>query len=206
MKILFEDNNIIVLVKPVGIVSQSGEKGQKCVQDILGKEVCCVHRLDKDVSGVMVYAKNKTAAALLSKQIRDKAFSKEYLAVINGNPENKKGRFDDLLYHDRQKNKTYIVKKERRGVKCAALEYEVLETKGKFSFVKIKLLTGRTHQIRVQFASRKMPLFADRKYGGKNEGNIGLFCREISFYDIRTQEPVKFSADPEKDLLPWNIF
>lgn len=194
MKRLEENDDLIVIIKPPGISSQGKDSLETQLSEELNTTIYPVHRLDQPVGGVMVYAKNEKMAAYLSKQIQDHTFEKTYLAIIEGQMEDK-GTLEDLLYHDRQKNKTYVVRRERKGVKKAILHYETLQKEETHSLVKIKLETGRTHQIRVQFASRKHPLMGDGKYGSKTNGNCALFCHEISF--IYKGERLTFTALPD---------
>ncbi len=207
MKILYEDKDVVVVLKPPHILSQFSENEENAVtilSEMTGSEIFVVSRLDRNVGGVMVFAKNQKSAAELTKQMQSGIFEKEYIAVVYGCPEEDKGTFEDLLFKDSRKNKSFVVKKERKGVKKASLSYEVLEKRDDLSLVKIHLHTGRTHQIRVQFASRKMPLVGDGKYGAKdNCKNKGLFCREVSF--VKGKERLTFSAEPEK-VFPWNVF
>lgn len=146
------------------------------MEDLLApRQVYPVHRLDREVPGLMVFAKTGEAAAFLSQPDR---LTKEYRAVCEGCPEKKEGYLEDLLFHDRNRNKTYVVKRERKGVKPAKLYYRVTESSREESTLHIRLYTGRTHQIRVQFASRGLPLKGDRKYGAKTTGPIALeACR-----------------------------
>ncbi len=207
LEILYENEMYVVLIKPVGVLSES--TGSKSVASLLGvDELYTVHRLDKDVSGVMVYAKTKAAAAFLSAQMQSGEFSKEYLAVAEGKLE-QQGRLVDLLFHDRNKNKTYVVKRQRNGVKEASLTYETVEIKemdtGELSLLKIKLETGRTHQIRVQFASRGHSLYGDKKYGATFSDKIALFSHKISFICPKTKERVIFTSSPDS-VAPWNLF
>ena len=197
MHIIFEDENIVVCRKERGVLSQRDSKGAKNMIDMLEEhckaEIYPIHRLDKDVGGVMVYAKNSTGAAELSKQVAERSFDKIYLARVHSCPEQQQGRMEDLLFFDRGKNKSFVVKKERRGVKKAVLEYECLRKENDSTVVKVKLLTGRTHQIRVQFASRKMPLFGDRRYGANDEEkHIALWSHSISFSHPATGEKMHF--------------
>lgn len=161
MEILYSDKNIIVCVKPVGLDSEHDVPAQ------LGGEIYTLHRLDKNVGGVMVYARTKAAAAALSKAIQDGTMVKEYVAMVHGTPP-ETGDWQDLLFKDSSKNKVFVVKKERKGVKKARLEFTRLR-EGETSLVRIRLHTGRSHQIRVQFASRGYPLLGDHKYGAKDE-------------------------------------
>lgn len=208
MKILYEDKNVVVVVKPPEILSQFSETEENAVtilKEKTGSEIFVVSRLDRNVGGVMVFGKNQKAAADLTRQMQTGEFRKEYIAAVRGKPEENQGTFVDLLFKDSRKNKSFVVKKERKGVKKASLEYELICSDGEVSIVKIRLHTGRTHQIRVQFASRKMPLVGDGKYGAKdNCKNMGLFCREVTFRKINSEESVTFSAEPE-NVYPWNI-
>ena len=209
MKILYEDENVVVVVKPPEILSQFSETEENAVtilREQTKSEIFVVSRLDRNVGGVMVFGKNSKAAADLTRQMQENVFQKEYIAAVRGKPEKNQGVFEDLLFKDSRKNKSFVVKKERKGVKKASLEYEVLCSDEEISIVKIKLHTGRTHQIRVQFASRRMPLIGDGKYGAKdNCKNMGLFCRSVTFRKINSKEILTFSAEPEK-AYPWNIY
>lgn len=203
MKILFEDQYIIVAVKERGLLSQDGNGKASMVDGLkeqTGSEIYPVHRLDKDVGGVMVYAKTQKAASNLSWQIAERRAEKEYLAIIHGKPELTEGRMEDLLFFDRSKNKSFVVKNERRGVKKAVLEYELLQSDGEKSLVRVRLFTGRTHQIRIQFASRKLPLFGDRRYGGRDgEKTIALWSFRLKFMHPQTQEQMEFELLPVGD-------
>ena len=162
MKLLYSDQNIAVCVKPVGLDSEHALPGQ--LREALGGEIFTVHRLDLNVGGVMVYARTKAAAAHLSRCITDGTMVKEYVARVHGDvPEN--GDWEDFLFKDSRKNKVFLVKKERKGVKKARLEFVHLGG----GLVRIRLHTGRSHQIRVQFAGRGFPLVGDHKYGARDE-------------------------------------
>lgn len=205
--ILFENKDFVVCIKPVGICSQSDKSNDmvKLLKEQTGADIFPVHRLDTAVGGTMVFAKNSKTAAQLSKQIADGSFQKRYLAVITGKPETDNGILKDLLFKDSSKNKTFVVKRERRGVKKASLEYEVLASNNSFSLVRILLHTGRTHQIRVQFASRKMPLVGDGKYGSKDNGcSVALWSNEVSF--VYNSDKMSFLSEPEKTAYPWILF
>lgn len=203
MDILYEDTAVMVCIKPRGILSQADKNGGESMitrlSEHTGGEIYPVHRLDKETGGVMVYAKTKKAAAKLSRDISEHRFYKEYLALVHGVPEENSGTLCDLLFHDRAKNKSYVVKRERAGVKKAELYYEVLETKEKdgekYSLLRVVLHTGRTHQIRVQLAHRKMPLSGDRKYGAKDAfENLGLLSAKLKFTHPETGEEMEFTV------------
>ena len=159
MEILYSDEHIVVCVKSVGVDSEHE------LPALLGGEIYTLHRLDKNVGGVMVYAKNKAAAAKFSKLIQDGQLIKEYVAMVHGAPP-EEGDWQDLLFKDSRKNKVFVVKKQRAGVKAARLEFKRL-TAGEVSLVRVRLYTGRSHQIRVQFSSRGFPLVGDHKYGSR---------------------------------------
>ncbi len=176
----------VVCEKPHGVESEKQMPHLLCAQ--LGLSVLyTVHRLDKETAGVMVYAKTKEAAARFSQQIQQGDFEKTYLAVVKGTPDPTAGTFTDLLFRDRQKNKSYVVKRMRKGVKEAVLSYETLESVSvegiPHSLVKIRLQTGRTHQIRVQFSSRNLPLLGDKKYGGCPHPHLCLVAHRLAFTD-----------------------
>ena len=197
-KVLYSDNDVAVIIKPRGVISEDGEGSvQELIRDALSVEtVYPVHRLDRDVSGVMVYALNKKAAAFLCHAVTENALEKVYLAVVHGTPTEQSGVFSDLLFKDAKKNKSYVVKRERKGVRYAELSYEALESGSDRTLVRVRLHTGRSHQIRVQFASRKMPLFGDRKYGADDgEKQIALFSHSLKF-PHPSGEIMSFTAEP----------
>ena len=178
MEILYHDNSIAVCIKPVGLDSESQVPAE--IKNTLGGEVFTVHRLDLNVGGVMVYARTKDAAAKLSRSIQEGAMVKEYVALVHGTPP-EAGDWEDLLFKDSRKNKVFVVNRLRNGVKKARLEYKCL-TYGEKSLVRIRLHTGRSHQIRVQFSSRGYPLVGDHKYGSKaKETSPNLYSCRISF-------------------------
>lgn len=178
MEILYWDQEIAVCVKPVGLDSES--EVPAALQEALGGEIFPIHRLDKNVGGVMVYARTKQAAAALSRAVQEGTMVKEYVAMVHGTPP-ETGDWEDLLFKDSQKNKVFVVKKERKGVKKARLTFKTLSA-GENSLVRIRLYTGRSHQIRVQFSSRGYPLVGDHKYGARDSSPTPmLFSCRICF-------------------------
>lgn len=213
INILYEDNHLLVVEKPINIPVQKDssndndlltmlkaylkEKYQKPGNVYLG----LVHRLDRPVGGIMVFAKTSKAASRLSEQIRNKTFKKTYVAVVHGQVE-KEGVFTDKLLKNHQTNITIV---SNQG-KEATLHYQLLEYQNNLSLVEINLITGRSHQIRVQFASRNHPLYGDQKYGkNKEKGQIALFARNIRFLHPTTKKELFFEL-PLPDRYPFNIF
>ena len=193
MEILYSDREIAVCVKPVGLDSE--QQVPEALRAALGGEIYPIHRLDKNVGGVMVYARTRSAAAALSRCVQDGSLVKEYVALVHGTPP-EKGDWQDLLWKDSAKNKVFVVKRERKGVKPARLEFTRL-TAGETSLVRIRLHTGRSHQIRVQFASRGYPLVGDHKYGSRDEQTAPmLFSCRLSF-------PWKGETRTFQALPPW---
>ena len=156
-----------------------------------------------NLRGILKNTKGMLDDEDLAKQ-KDK-FVKEYLAVVHGAPEEKNGRMDDLLFHDRQKNMTYVVKRKRKGVRDASLEYEVISERDGLSLVQVHLLTGRTHQIRAQFASRKMPLVGDGRYGARDKCAIALWSYRLSLTAPSNGERLEFTRVPPESA-PWDVF
>lgn len=192
MELLYSNQEIVVCVKPVGLDSEKEVPEELKKQ--LGGELFPVHRLDKNVGGVMVYARTKGAAALLSRAVQEGTMVKEYRAKVHGTPP-ESGDWEDLLWKDSSKNKVFVVKRMRKGVKTARLEFTRL-WEGECSLVHIRLHTGRSHQIRVQFASRGYPLVGDHKYGAKDESSAPMLfsCRLTFPYQGKT---VSYEAFPD---------
>ena len=194
MEILYSDKNIIVCIKPVGLDSE--KQVPDLLKNELGGEIFTLHRLDLNVGGVMVYARNKHTASTLSKSIQDGSMIKEYMATVHGTPP-ESGDWEDLLFKDSRKNKVFVVKRQRNGVKKARLEFIRL-SESETSVVRIRLHTGRSHQIRVQFSSRGYPLVGDHKYGSRDKRTSPmLYSCKITFpYQGKN---ISFESMPE-----WN--
>ena len=192
MEILYTDKDIAVCVKPVGLDSEAQVPG--LLQEALGGEIFTVHRLDLNVGGVMVYARTKGAAAMLSRLIQEGALVKEYVAMVKGAPP-AEGDWEDLLFKDSRKNKVFVVKRQRAGVKKARLTYRRLQ-EGENSLVRIRLYTGRSHQIRVQFASRGFPLLGDHKYGARDAATAPMLFSCCLRFPYHGQER-EFSKLPD---------
>ncbi len=198
LNIIWEDPDVIVCVKPSGVLSEGESADSMPVllakQINAGAPVFVVHRLDRGTEGLMVYAKNQRSAAALGAAMAGHGVHKEYLVHIHGVPTGSCGRMEDLLYFDRRKNKSYVVKRMRKGVKEAALSYRLIrECADGTSWVRVFLETGRTHQIRIQFASRRMPLVGDRRYGSSaSEAEFCLRAVALTFPHPVTGEMMRF--------------
>ena len=193
MELLYSDSDIVVCVKPVGLDSEI--QVPAALKEALDGEVYPIHRLDKNVGGVMVYARNRHSAAELSKAVQEGTMVKEYVAMVHGTPP-ESGDWEDLLWKDSRKNKVYVVKRQRGGVKKARLEFTRL-AEGDESLVRIRLHTGRSHQIRVQFASRGYPLVGDHKYGSRDEKT------EPMLFSCRLAFPFRGSQRQFEKLPDW---
>lgn len=203
--ILYEDREILVCEKPAGVLSEEGGLPELLKAESGAKEIYCVHRLDRETAGLMVYTKTKGAAAKLSAAIAARGMHKSYLAVAAGSPEDT-GELRDLLYRDAKKNKSYVVNRMRRGVREAVLRYEKCEQREGLCLLQIELETGRSHQIRVQFASRGFPLVGDGKYGSAyRDCPLALFAASLAFPHPKSGELLSFRAEPPA-LWPWTLF
>ncbi len=209
INILYEDEHILVCIKPPRVLSTDEPGGMpELVRKTLGDptaDVRTVHRLDRVVGGLMVLARNPAAASELSRQIRENAFGKEYLAVVHGSPESANGRLYDLLLRDKARKMTMVVRQMGKGVQDAALTYKVVGRCDTMTRVRICLETGRTHQIRVQFASRGMPLVGERKYSTLEDNcQIALWSCHLAFTHPVTGEKMQFEQEPQA-VYPWTV-
>lgn len=207
MELVYVDDDILVCLKPARVLSTDEPGGvPDLAREALGDpsaDVRTVHRLDRVVSGLMVLARNAKAASELSRQIREEKFKKEYLAVIHGCPPENSGTLRDLLGRDKARKMTFVAPEPAKGVQEAVLDYVLLNRGDNMSRVRIRLHTGRTHQIRVQFASRGMPLIGERKYSELNDPcEIALWSHRIAFTHPKTGEKMEFTHNPPKTY-PW---
>lgn len=209
MEVILKNDRVIVCVKPAGVLSTDEPGGMpQLVREYLGEgaEVRTVHRLDRVVGGLMLLALDREAAAELGEQIADRSFDKEYLAVVHGTPAEVSGSFTDYLARDRSRRMTFVAPGPSKEAREAVLDYEVLESADNLSLVRVKLRTGRTHQIRVQFSSRALPLWGDRKYGRtEDDGEIALWSCRLAFNVPGTEKREDIFLPP-LDKYPWNIF
>ena len=209
MELIYVDDDILVCLKPARVLSPDEPGGvpdlARQAMDNPNADVRTVHRLDRVVAGLMVLARNAKAASELSRQIRDNEFQKEYLAVVHGNPEQEAGTLRDLLGRDKARKMTFVALEPAKGVQEAVLDYQVLGNKEDMSRVRIQLHTGRTHQIRVQFASRNMPLVGERKYSELDDPcEIALWSYRIGFTHPKTGKKMVFSHLPP-EIYPWTV-
>lgn len=200
IEILYRDEHLCVVIKPTGYISEDGERSvPSLIREALGKPeayIGTVHRLDKNVGGLMVYSLRPDMTGKLTEALASADAGKEYLALLCGVPEKDEDILTDLLYHDRAKNKTYVVKRKRNGVKEAKLSYKVLSMQDGKALVSVKLYTGRTHQIRAQFSSRSLPLAGDSRYGG-GKGETMLYSYRLTFIHPKTKKKMEFERNPE---------
>lgn len=207
IKIYYNDNEIVVCEKPYGVSSQ--KSGGENMVDMLREQLLCdifpVHRLDTTTTGLIVFAKNEKSSATLSLDIASRRFEKKYLAVCHGILK-EKGKIESLLFHDRLKNKSFVVDTKRKGAKEAILEYTPLgfNAERELTLLKIKLLTGRTHQIRVQLSSRGNPLYGDGKYGARDNAKIALHSHVLELFHPITREKMCFKSLPKGEI--WELF
>jgi len=211
MEILLETKDYIAVVKPADTVSEQVGDGTG-LGDLLaernGGYIGVLHRMDRGVGGVTVYAKNPASAAHLSEAVREGKMKKTYLAVTEGIPESPEGELRDLLFYDRKRSKVFVVDRKRSGVKEAILRYRVLktgihpDTNAALALIEVHPITGRTHQIRIQFASRRLPLLGDRKYGGHGKGGISLVCHRIEIPADGENQAQMVCFEPSGE--PWD--
>ncbi|MBC8632001.1 RluA family pseudouridine synthase [Paeniclostridium hominis] len=220
IKVIYEDNHLLVVEKPVNVLSQGDDTNDKDMVNLLKDYIKVkynkpgnvfiglVHRLDRPVGGIMVFAKTSKAASRLSEQVRNKSFKKTYRAVLNGNMRKDSDTLKDYLYKNKKTNMVSVVNKNHKDAKDAELSYETIAKNGKFSMVQVDLKTGRPHQIRVQFSSRKHPLFGDQRYGqdvNKKGDQIALWSYKIEITHPTTKEKMEFICEPPNKY-PWNLF
>lgn len=216
IEIIYKTNDFVVICKSVGVPSQSDPSGDPdamtLTSELLRKmgesdKLFLIHRLDRVVGGLLVFARNKASAAALSKEVSENRMIKEYLAVAHGKAEG--GEMRDFIYKDSALGKAFVTDKKRAGVKEAILDYSVLATRSEdnaYSLVRVSLKTGRFHQIRVQFASRSMPLVGDKKYGSRDAHarTPSLFATRLAFkFKGKMQD---FSVFPNITNYPWSLF
>lgn len=214
LTILYEDAHLVICLKPPGVLSEDSEKG-RCMPALLrehyraqGKNdyIATVHRLDKIVGGVMVFSRRRQVTGQLTAAIARHEITKEYLAVLRGHPEKAEDTLTDLLFRDAAHNKSYVVRRMRKGVREARLSYREIARTEALSLVRIQLHTGRTHQIRVQFASRGLPLLGDIRYGSRDERcTAALWSYRLALRHPVTGETVDVSALPPEGY-PWQLF
>lgn len=216
INIIYEDNHLLVVEKPVSIPVQEDKSKDidmiRLLKDYRIKNenksgdayIGLVHRLDRPVGGIMVFAKTSKAASRLSEEIRNNTFHKTYLAVIKGILKNKEDTLNDYLIKNEKENKSYVTSKDKG--KASSLKYKVISEKDNLSLVEINLITGRSHQIRVQFSSRNHPLVGDSKYGNNpNNIDIALFAQSITLVHPITKETLTFTLKVP-NRYPFNIF
>ena len=205
MEIIYQDRDIVVCVKPARVLStdEPGGLPELLRQELGTQDFRTVHRLDRVVSGLMVVARSAAAASDLSRQIREDSFEKEYQAVIHCRPEANEGKLYDLLLRDKARKMTFVASEPGKDVQPASLIYQILGNNGTLSRVRIQLETGRTHQIRVQFASRDLPLVGERKYSELDDPcEIALWSYRLAFTHPKTGEKMEFIHEPPQEY-PW---
>ena len=219
-EILFEDNHILVVLKEQNLASCPDESGDENLLDLLkdylkrtydkpgNVYLGLVHRLDRPTGGVMVFAKTSKAAGRLSEQMKTGDFEKRYLTVLNGAPNPESGRLVNYLKKNTINNMVYLSTEGTDGAKYAALDYRVLEKRGGLALTEVKLHTGRSHQIRVQFAGIAHPVYGDMRYGGEFaiKGRLALWAYSLAFTHPVTKERMRFLSEPPADETPWKFF
>ncbi|MCD7774748.1 MAG: RluA family pseudouridine synthase [Clostridiales bacterium] len=210
VRILFQDKDIVICEKQPGMISQESEDKNslpRLLRELTNSDIFVLHRLDTPTGGAIMYAKNKKAAAAFSQMTAENKIIKEYLTVLDGCPKDNNGELRDLLFRDKSRNKSYVVKRMRKGVKEARLLYDVTDKSESNSLVKIRLITGRTHQIRVQFSSRGTPVTGDGKYGSRNNKcETALWCALLEFTHPITGEKIRVHSMPDCKEYPWSLF
>lgn len=214
LTVLYEDRYLVAAVKPVGVLSEDSDAGtampallRQRYRD-LGRDdyIATVHRLDKVVGGVMLFSRRREITGRLTAAIRDHQVTKEYLAVLRGHPAEPEATLTDLLFRDAGRNKSYVVKRMRKGVREASLDYRELGRTEELTLVRVRLHTGRTHQIRVQFSSRQLPLLGDVRYGSNDPRcTTALWSWHMAFTHPVTGQTVDLVCPPPADF-PWNLF
>ena len=218
--ILYEDNHLIVVLKPQNVACCPDESGDDNLFDCVKRYIKntydkqgnvflgLVHRLDRPTGGVMVFAKTSKAASRLSEQMRTGGFEKLYYAVLCGVPSKKSANLENYLRKNSVNNTVYVCTQSEEGAKFASLDYTVIQEKGALSLAEIKLHTGRTHQIRVQMAAINCPLYGDMRYGGEKavKGKLALWAYSLRFSHPTTGEKLRFEIEPPCDERPWNNF
>ena len=205
MEIIYQDAHLVVCIKPPRVLStdEPGGLPELLRQELGTQDFRTVHRLDRVVSGLMVVARTAASASELSRQIREDRFEKEYMAVIHGTPAEQSGRLQDLLLRDKARKMTFVTQQPGKDVQPASLTYQVLGSQNGLSRVRIQLQTGRTHQIRVQFASRQLPLVGERKYSLLDDPcEIALWSYRLAFTHPATGEAMEFIHQPPMEY-PW---
>lgn len=197
LKVLFRDSSIVCCVKEPGVLSEDPGLPQMIRNSLGVPEVFCVHRLDRETGGIMVYALSREVASALSSSFSPGGDAEKiYLAAVSGVLQEKSGTLTDLLFHDSSRNRSYIVDRVRKGVREASLSYEVLTESDDRSLIRVRLHSGRTHQIRVQFAGRRHPVLGDRRYGSSENCPLALWAYGLSFRHPVSGKELSFSCPP----------
>ena len=205
MEIIYQDADIVVCIKPPRVLSTDEPGGlPELLREALGtQDFRTVHRLDRVVSGLMVVARNAASASELSRQIREDQFEKEYMAVLHGVPTEESAQLQDLLLRDKARKMTFVTNQPGKDVQPASLTYQLQAKQNGLSRVRIQLQTGRTHQIRVQFASRGLPLVGERKYSEMDDPcEIALWSYRLAFTHPKTGKRMEFIHQPPQEY-PW---